>query len=111
MDQREAPILDGLVEYHKLDRYGFTPPGHRRGRGADPRTVQTLGIDTFRSDVLATAGLDDRSSSGAPGVPAVVPGERLNDGVLEYLRTGSEAGMVLPDPADPDFNTIRVVQE
>lgn len=64
MDQREAPILDGLVEYHKLDRYGFTPPGHRQGRGADPRTVEALGIDTFRSDVLATAGLDDRSSSG-----------------------------------------------
>ena len=36
MDQNEAPILDALAEYHRLDRYGYTPPGHRQGRGADP---------------------------------------------------------------------------
>jgi arginine decarboxylase len=64
MDHDEAPLLDALSEYHALDRYGFTPPAHRQGRGADPRTLQVLGADTFRSDVLATAGLDDRSSSG-----------------------------------------------
>jgi arginine/lysine/ornithine decarboxylase len=64
MDQNEAPILDALAEYHRLDRYGYTPPGHRQGRGADPRTLEVLGSDTFRSDVLSTAGLDDRKSSG-----------------------------------------------
>jgi arginine/lysine/ornithine decarboxylase len=63
VDQNEAPILDALAEYHRLDRYGFTPPGHRQGRGADPRTLEVLGADTFRSDVLSTAGLDDRKSS------------------------------------------------
>lgn len=63
MDHSEAPILDGIIEYHRLDRYGFTPPGHRQGRGADQRTIEALGIDPFRSDLLATAGLDDRSSS------------------------------------------------
>ncbi|MFF1828503.1 aminotransferase class I/II-fold pyridoxal phosphate-dependent enzyme [Paenarthrobacter sp. NPDC058040] len=63
MDQSQAPILDALHEYHRLDRYGFTPPGHRQGRGADNRTVETLGADTFRSDLLSTAGLDDRKSS------------------------------------------------
>ena len=57
------PLLDALVDYHARDRYGFTPPGHRQGRGADPRTRAVLGEDTFRSDVLATAGLDDRTSS------------------------------------------------
>ncbi|WP_138416593.1 aminotransferase class I/II-fold pyridoxal phosphate-dependent enzyme [Sinomonas gamaensis] len=64
MDHSEAPILDGINEYHRLDRYGFTPPGHRQGRGADERTVEALGLDPFRSDLLATAGLDDRKSSG-----------------------------------------------
>jgi arginine/lysine/ornithine decarboxylase len=43
-----------------------------------------------------------------PGIPAVVPGERLNQAVLDYLRSGLEAGMVLPDPADPSLDTIRV---
>jgi arginine decarboxylase len=63
MDHSAAPFLDALVDYHVRDRYGFTPPGHRRGRGADPRARAALGEDTFRSDVLATAGLDDRTSS------------------------------------------------
>jgi arginine/lysine/ornithine decarboxylase len=63
MDHNRAPLVDALAEYHELDRYGFTPPGHRQGRGVDGRTIAALGADTFRSDVLATAGLDDRSSS------------------------------------------------
>jgi arginine decarboxylase len=64
MDHSAAPILDALTDYHALERYGFTPPGHRQGRGADPRTRAAIGEDAFRSDLLATAGLDDRKSSG-----------------------------------------------
>jgi arginine decarboxylase len=64
MDHSAAPTLDALTDYHSLDRYGFTPPGHRQGRGADPRTRAAIGEDAFRSDLLATAGLDDRKSSG-----------------------------------------------
>lgn len=62
MDQNEAPVLEALEEYHRLDRYGFTPPGHRQGRGIDKRTLEVLGADPYRNDVLASAGLDDRSS-------------------------------------------------
>ncbi|MYT26377.1 ornithine decarboxylase, partial [Streptomyces sp. SID7760] len=32
-----------------------------------------------------------------PGIPAALPGERLTDDVLRYLRSGVEAGMVIPD--------------
>lgn len=44
-----------------------------------------------------------------PGIPAVVPGERINQPVLDYLRSGLDAGMNLPDPADPQLRTVRVV--
>ncbi|MCW2655339.1 MAG: ornithine decarboxylase [Mycobacterium sp.] len=64
MDHSETPILDALADYHRLDRYGFTPPGHRQGRGADSRVLAVLGKDPFRDDVLATGGLDDRMSRG-----------------------------------------------
>ncbi len=57
-------MLDALADYHRLDRYGFTPPGHRQGRGIDPRVRKIMGSDPFRDDVLASSGLDDRSSSG-----------------------------------------------
>jgi arginine/lysine/ornithine decarboxylase len=43
-----------------------------------------------------------------PGIPAVVPGERITEGLVTYLRSGLAAGMVLPDPADPSLDTIRV---
>jgi arginine decarboxylase len=46
-----------------------------------------------------------------PGIPAVLPGERLDAAVLRYLRSGADAGMVIPDAADPKATTIRVVVE
>ncbi len=46
-----------------------------------------------------------------PGIPAVIPGERLNDAVVDYLRSGHAAGMNIPDPADPSLDTFRVVAQ
>jgi lysine decarboxylase len=63
MDQSEAPLLDALVDYRTSNRYGFTPPGHRQGRGTDDRVLAVLGHDPFRDDVLASGGLDDRRTS------------------------------------------------
>jgi arginine decarboxylase len=62
MGQSKAPILDALADYHAKHRYGFSPPGHRQGRGADERTLAVLGREPFRDDVLASGGLDDRKS-------------------------------------------------
>lgn len=64
MDHNEVPVLNALAEYHRRGRTPFTPPGHKQGRGADPRVRAVLGEDVFRNDVLATSGLDDRTSSG-----------------------------------------------
>ncbi|MFI5795071.1 aminotransferase class I/II-fold pyridoxal phosphate-dependent enzyme [Streptomyces sp. NPDC051677] len=46
-----------------------------------------------------------------PGIPAVLPGERLTEPVLRYLTSGVAAGMNLPDAADTQLNTIRVVAQ
>jgi arginine/lysine/ornithine decarboxylase len=63
MDHSKAPVLEALAAYHAEEQLPFTPPGHKQGRGADPRVKAVLGEGVFRSDVLATAGLDDRTSS------------------------------------------------
>ncbi|PZF60906.1 ornithine decarboxylase [Curtobacterium sp. MCBD17_034] len=63
LDQADAPFLDALRDYHGRDRYGFSPPGHRQGRGIDADTLAVLGKDPFRDDVLESGGLDDRTSS------------------------------------------------
>lgn len=46
-----------------------------------------------------------------PGIPVVLPGERLTEPVLRYLLTGRDAGMNLPDPTDPHLETIRVTAD
>ncbi|WP_306325770.1 aminotransferase class I/II-fold pyridoxal phosphate-dependent enzyme [Streptomyces venezuelae] len=63
MDQSKAPVLDALAAYHTEKQTPFTPPGHKQGKGADPRVRAALGDGVFRSDVLAVSGLDDRTSS------------------------------------------------
>ncbi|MGW1838118.1 aminotransferase class I/II-fold pyridoxal phosphate-dependent enzyme [Streptomyces sp. NPDC002067] len=46
-----------------------------------------------------------------PGIPAVLPGERLTEPVLTYLRTGVAAGMNVPDAVDPELRTLRVLRD
>ena len=43
-----------------------------------------------------------------PGIPAVVPGERLNEAVIDYLRSGKAAGMAIPDATDSSLECFRV---
>ena len=44
-----------------------------------------------------------------PGIPAVVPGERLNQPVVDYLRSGLAAGMTIPDASDSKLEHFKVV--
>lgn len=44
-----------------------------------------------------------------PGVPAALPGERLTEPLVHYLRTGVAAGMRIPDAADEQLRTLRVL--
>jgi arginine/lysine/ornithine decarboxylase len=46
-----------------------------------------------------------------PGVPAILPGERFNQAVVDYLRAGLAAGMTIPDASDPELATFRVVKD
>lgn len=62
MDHSRAPLLDAVEDYRRKDRYGYTPPAHRQGRGVDVRVRRILGEQSFQSDVLASGGLDDRLS-------------------------------------------------
>ena len=44
-----------------------------------------------------------------PGVPALLPGERVTDEVIAYLRELTAAGARLHGAADPTFATVRVL--
>ncbi|WP_394359391.1 aminotransferase class I/II-fold pyridoxal phosphate-dependent enzyme [Amycolatopsis sp. SB7-3] len=63
MDHSRAPVLEAIEAYRRAGGLAFTPPGHKQGRGADPRVLDLLGRDAFASDLLTLNGLDDRRMS------------------------------------------------
>ena len=46
-----------------------------------------------------------------PGVPALLPGERVTAEVIDYLQELDAAGARLHGAADPSFATVRVLAE
>ena len=46
-----------------------------------------------------------------PGVPSLLPGERLTEEVVSYLRQLTAAGARLHGAADPTFATVRVLTD
>lgn len=63
MDHSRAPVLEALQAFRRRGDDVFGPPGHKQGRGADPRVLDVVGADVFASDVLSLNGLDDRRES------------------------------------------------
>jgi len=45
-----------------------------------------------------------------PGIPTLLPGERVTAEVVEYLRALTAAGARLHGAADPSFETVRVLK-
>src|SRR3954471_9371452 len=63
MDHSRAPVLEALQEFRRRGDLVYGPPGHKQGRGADPRVLEVVGEGVFASDVLSLNGLDDRRES------------------------------------------------
>lgn len=73
LDHARAPVLEALEEFRRRGDVIFGPPGHKQGRGVDPRVLEVMGDGVFASDLLVLNGLDDRRES-----PGVLPeAERL----------------------------------
>jgi lysine decarboxylase len=47
MDHSQASLADALVDHHAANRCGFTPPGHRQGRGVDDRVLEVQAVNRF----------------------------------------------------------------
>jgi arginine decarboxylase len=71
MDHSRAPVLEALAAFHQRGDTTYGPPGHRQGRGVDPRVLTLMGEGVFASDVLMLNGLDDR---------------RMSQGILQHAQ-------------------------
>src|SRR3954465_11976015 len=63
MDHSRVPVIEALQAFRERGDVVYGPPGHKQGRGADPRVVTAVGEGVFSSDVLTLNGLDDRRES------------------------------------------------
>src|SRR3954469_16351154 len=65
MDHSRVPVIEALQAFRERGDVVYGPPGHKQGRGADPRVVAAVGEGVFAPDVLPLNGLDDRRESRA----------------------------------------------
>jgi len=75
---------------------------------ADAFFAPTETVPTTRAEGRISA---EQLTPYPPGIPAVIPGERLDREVLDYLASGRGAGRAIPDATDPSLETVRVVAE
>jgi arginine decarboxylase len=74
-----------------------------------PRAAFFAAKETIPASQAAGRIAAEQITPYPPGIPVIIPGERLTAALLDYLASGLAAGMHLPDPADPNLRTIRVV--
>ena len=68
-----------------------------------------VSVDTVPAEKASGRISAEPITSYPPGIPTVVRGERLNDAVIDYLRSGLDAGMNVPDAADTGLKRFRMV--
>ena len=76
-----------------------------------PRDAFFASKETVDADKAVGCICAEQITPYPPGIPVIIPGERMTGELLDYLRSGLAAGMQLPDPADPSLGTIRVVSQ
>jgi arginine decarboxylase len=63
LDHSRTPVLEAIEDFRRRGDVVYGPPGHKQGRGVDPRVLEVLGEGVFASDILTLNGLDDRRES------------------------------------------------
>jgi arginine decarboxylase len=100
----------------RISRAGEPAPALSRPRAAFSYETATAPREAFlgATEVLAVDRAVGRVSAEAiagypPGIPALLPGERVTEEVVAYLRELVESGARLHGASDPDFQTINVL--
>ena len=87
----------------------------RPGRAGNEVVVPPREAFLGEAEVVAVDDAVGRVSAEAiagypPGIPALLPGERITAELVEYLRELKDAGARLHGASDPAFGTIYVLR-
>ncbi len=117
VDPLEALAHDFSETVRRIARPGVVPEVPSAPAGGERETVTTpreafLGTGESVPVSEAVGRVSCEAIAGyPPGVPALLPGERITAEVVEYLRELTTAGARLHGAADPSFATVRVLVE
>lgn len=117
-DETEKTLLDALRALTEnagsLERQ---PPVHLPDPSAlqleqamSPREAYFADADHVPADQAPGRIAAETVSPYPPGVPVIAPGEVITAEIVDYLRSGVEHGVLIPDAADPSVRTLRVVR-
>ena len=113
--RRLAGDVEEVVK--RLERAGRDRADHaagrvavQRGRAAAARGVPRGRPSRCRSTPPSGASRASRSPATRPGVPALLPGERISAETVAYLRELAASGARLHGASDPAFETINVLR-
>jgi len=89
------------------------PLPHHRELGTElvMRPTEAFFARTRKVKLEEAAGeiIAEMVSPYPPGIPRLIPGERVTETIVDYLRKGRDAGMFVLDPSDTELKTLRVV--
>jgi arginine decarboxylase len=90
----------------------IVPPATALGTGAavPPREAFLGEAEQLAVDAAVGRISCESIASYPPGVPALLPGERISPETVEYLRTLAASGARLHGASDPAFRTINVLR-
>lgn len=116
-DETEQVLLDALrALVDAAGSFERRPPVHLPPPGALeleqamlPREAFFARVDHVPAERAAGRVAAETISPYPPGVPAVAPGEVITEEVIDYLRTGADHGVLIPDASDPSVRVLRVV--
>ncbi|MCS1350571.1 aminotransferase class I/II-fold pyridoxal phosphate-dependent enzyme [Mechercharimyces sp. CAU 1602] len=111
-----SALLNALTE---LASRFYTPDERNREtvRLPDIPELAVSPRDAFYADTIA---IPFKESAGAitaefvmiypPGIPVLLPGERITQENISYIEKHIDAGLPVQGPQDPDINTIHVIK-
>jgi arginine/lysine/ornithine decarboxylase len=113
--ERVAGDIDEVVK--RIRRPGdvpavLAPPASLEQQMAVPPRDAFLGETEVVPAADAVGRISCESIAGyPPGIPALLPGERITSETIDYLRAIGDAGSRLHGASDPQLRTINVLRE
>jgi len=93
LDQRRAPLVEGIRRYRERGIASFSTPGHKGGHALDPEFRDLLGSNAFAADIPLGGGIDDSHfHGGSLGAAEALAAAAWGAERTFFLVNGSSAG-------------------